>query len=109
MFTNVPLNAMRPTRWERLEEDRFYIGSHLAGTLRGDRARGYLINYLEENESSLLGKPRTLTFPAPFLNLSLTAGVLLCLRKDDNSYLGHLFLTITWRFWGKAFVTFVNF
>ena len=45
MFTNVPLNAMRPTRWERLEEDRFYIGSHLAGTLIGDRERGYLINY----------------------------------------------------------------
>lgn len=42
---NVPLNAIRPTSWERLENNNFYIGCHLVGTLEGDQKRGYLITY----------------------------------------------------------------
>ena len=42
MIHNIPLNALRPQRWERLEGNNFFIGSHLAGTLQGDRVRGYI-------------------------------------------------------------------
>jgi hypothetical protein len=43
MITNIPLNALRPNRWERIEGDSFYIGSTCVGTLEGSRETGYII------------------------------------------------------------------
>jgi len=46
---SIPMNALNPMRWERIEgnedsfdEGRFYIGSHLAGTIVGSRETGYI-------------------------------------------------------------------
>ena len=45
MITNIPLNAILPGMWERIDGNRFFIGSHYVASLEGDRERGYLITY----------------------------------------------------------------
>ncbi len=42
-INNIPINALIPTCWERIEDNRFYVGSAYAGSLDGSRDTGYLI------------------------------------------------------------------
>ena len=45
----IPINAMYAIRYERIQGDRVYIGNRIAATLEGDRERGFIIRYPDQN------------------------------------------------------------
>ena len=49
MGVNIPLNAIFPNMWERVENNRFYIGSNYVASFNGNRDTGYIISYQDSS------------------------------------------------------------
>ena len=57
----IPINAILPLMWERLEGSRFYIGSTCVGTLEGSRELGYIYRPIANGRNRGNGYARNIT------------------------------------------------